>query len=329
MRANYLKESSMVFNPQVTRQALMPFDIKQAVPIEGAVADYCHFYHLNFEQDFPKIKHSCGYFDVVGYRVAAHSYIVPQAKGTLWVLHGYLEHSGLYRHIIPVLLAANFCVIIYDLPAHGLSSGTRASINTFSEYQAVLQHLIDYFRPHLPAPWLGIGQSTGGAILMDYVLSQCAQQQAPIFERLLLLAPLVYPAKMQWLQMKFAFWWFKSVRTGLPRVFRHNTSNADFVRFMRDEDPLQARWIPVSWLLALKEWVEYIHRLPACDLPVWIVQGGKDKTVNGVYNVDFIGTKFSVQHTLWLAEASHQLANEREDLREPIIDCLQDFLSKC
>jgi len=116
----------------------------------------------------------------------------------------------------------------------------------------------------LPRPWLGLGQSTGGAILMDYVLSKHTQKQQPMFERLFLLAPLVYPAKMQWLQLKLAFWWFKSVRTGLPRIFRQNTSDINFVRFMREEDPLQAHWIPVAWLLALKEWIEY-HKIAGVD----------------------------------------------------------------
>jgi alpha-beta hydrolase superfamily lysophospholipase len=217
-------------------------------------------------------------------------------------------------------------VIIYDLPAHGLSSGTRASIASFNEYQTVLEHLIQYFKAYLPQPWLAIGQSTGGAILMDYVLSKHTQKQQPMFERLFLLAPLVYPAKMQWLQLKLAFWWFKSVRTGLPRIFRQNTSDTNFIRFMREEDPLQAHWIPVAWLLSLKEWIEYIHDLPACNMPVWVVQGGQDKTVNGDYNLGFIGTKFKVQRTLRLTEASHQLVNESEYFRKAIVACLQDFL---
>lgn len=316
----------MVFVPEQTRQALQPFDIKQRVACKGAVAEYCRFYHLDFEQDFKHTQHSCGYFDVATYRVIAHSYIVPKARGVVWIVHGYLEHSGLYRHIIPILLAANFSVVIYDLPAHGLSSGTRASIASFNEYQTVLEHLIHYFKPYLPQPWLAIGQSTGGAILMDYVLSKHAQHQVSIFERLFLLAPLVYPAKMQWLQLKLAFWWFKSVRTGLPRIFRQNTSDTNFIRFMREEDPLQAHWIPVAWLLSLKEWIEYIHDLPACNMPVWVVQGGQDKTVNGDYNLGFIGTKFKVQRTLWLTEASHQLVNESEYFRKAIVACLQEFL---
>lgn len=317
----------MVFVVEQTQQALQPFDITQAVAQHGAVADYCRFYQLDFEQDFPHLQHSCGYFEVATYRIVVHSYTTPNSRGVVWITHGYLEHSGLYRHIIPVLLAANYSVVIYDLPAHGLSTGTRASISSFVEYQQVLRHLLHYFEDKLLQPWLAIGQSTGGAILMDYVLSECAHNKQPMFERLLLLAPLVYPAKMQWLQMKLAFWWFKSVRSGLPRVFRNNTSDHDFVRFMRDEDPLQAHWIPVSWLLALKQWIEQIHTLPCCDWPVWIIQGGKDKTVNGDYNVSFIKDKFDVKSVLWLPEAGHQLVNESGDFRPVIVENLNNFLA--
>ena len=62
----------MVFVPEQTRQALQPFDIKQRVACRGAVAEYCRFYHLDFEQDFKHVTHSCGYFDIAAYRVVAH-----------------------------------------------------------------------------------------------------------------------------------------------------------------------------------------------------------------------------------------------------------------
>ena len=318
----------MVFIPERTRDALPPFSMQQLVPNKGAVADYCRFYQLDFEQDFPQYQHSCGYFDVANYRVVAHCFLSENSRGTVWILHGYLEHSGLYRHIIPVLLANNYSVLIYDLPAHGLSSGTRASINNFGEYQQVLQHLISYFQQKFPKPYLALGQSTGGAILLDYVLQQYRAKQSIVFDRLLLLAPLVYPAKTQWLQMRLAFWWFKSVRSGLPRIFRHNTHDENFIRFMRDEDPLQARWIPLSWLLALKDWIDYIHQFAPCSHPVWLIQGGEDGTVNGEYNINFIKQRFAVEQVLWLPEARHQLVNESEPNRQKIIEYLIAFLQK-
>ncbi|MDO9177251.1 MAG: alpha/beta fold hydrolase [Agitococcus sp.] len=316
----------MVFHPETTRQALPPFDVASIVPSNGAVADYCRFYHLDFENDFYGLHHSCGYVDVAGYQILTHAFIPINPKGTVWVVHGYLEHSGLYRHVLPQLFQQGYAVVIYDLPGHGLSSGTNASISNFAEYQMIFRHLLMMLRDELPKPWLGLGQSTGGAILMDYVLSASKQQQQSELERLFLLAPLVFPARMQWLQMKLAFWLFKSLRSGLPRAFRQNTSNIEFWHFMRDEDPLQARWIPLSWLLALKEWVAYMHQFPPCSFPVWVVQGGRDQTVNGTYNARFIRKNLHLVKMLILEEASHQLANERADIRAPIDHLLQQFL---
>ncbi|MDO8415647.1 MAG: alpha/beta hydrolase [Agitococcus sp.] len=316
----------MVFHPETTRQALPPFDVTTIVPNNGAVADYCRFYHLDFESDFYGLHHSCGYVDVAGYQILTHAFVPVAPKGTVWVVHGYLEHSGLYRHILPQLFQQGYAVVIYDLPGHGLSTGTKASIGNFAEYQVIFQYLLMMLRHELPKPWLGLGQSTGGAILMDYVLSASKHQQQSELERLFLLAPLVFPARMQWLQMKLAFWLFKSLRSGLPRAFRQNTSNIEFWHFMRDEDPLQARWIPLSWLLALKEWVAYMHQFPPCSFPVWVVQGGRDQTVNGTYNVRFIRKNLHLVKMLILEEASHQLANERADIRAPIDHLLQQFL---
>ena len=316
----------MVFHPETTRQALPAFDITMIVPNDGAVADYCRFYHLDFENDFYGLHHSCGYVDVAGYQILTHAFVPVAPKGTVWVVHGYLEHSGLYRHILPQLFQQGYAVVIYDLPGHGLSTGTKASIGNFAEYQLIFRHLLMMLRDELPKPWLGLGQSTGGAILMDYVLSASKQQQQSELERLFLLAPLVFPARMQWLQMKLAFWLFKSLRSGLPRAFRQNTSNIEFWHFMRDEDPLQARWIPLSWLLALKEWVAYMHQFPPCSFPVWVVQGGRDQTVNGTYNARFIRKNLHLVKMLILEEASHQLANERADIRAPIDHLLQQFL---
>ena len=46
----------MVFIPERTRNALPPFSMQQHVPNEGPIADYCRFYQLDFEQDFPQYQ---------------------------------------------------------------------------------------------------------------------------------------------------------------------------------------------------------------------------------------------------------------------------------
>ena len=95
-----------------------------------------------------------------------------QVQGTVFLLHGYLEHSGIYQPIVKELLEQGFSVLTYDLPGHGLSDGSPANIKNFDHYQQVLHAVYQYVKnaDQLPKPWLGIGQSTGGAIWMHHLL---------------------------------------------------------------------------------------------------------------------------------------------------------------
>lgn len=316
-----------MFQPKVTQAALPPLDVSVPVPRSGPVADYCRFYQLDLEQYDSSLHHACGWLSLAGYRVVVHVFVPQQAVATLWIVHGYLEHSGLYQQILPVVLAHKYAVVIYDAPGHGLSSGMRAGIYDFAEYQTVLKGIQQYLQPHLPQPWRALGQSMGGAVLMDYVLQTQSQQQPLVFDRIFLLAPLVLPTRWQWWQIRLGFWGVRAFRSGLPRVFRRNTSDEDFLYFMHHEDPLQARWLPLAWVLALKKWIDRIHRLPKTEFPVWLVQGGQDETVNNDYNLRFIRQRFHLSADLWLEQASHQLANERTDIRQPLETLLRHFLT--
>lgn len=83
-----------------------------------------------------------------------------KSKGTVFLLHGYLEHSGIYQPIVKEILEQGFSVLTYDLPGHGLSNGSPASIQNFDHYQQVLHAIYQYVRnaDQLPKPWLGVGQ---------------------------------------------------------------------------------------------------------------------------------------------------------------------------
>lgn len=64
-----------------------------------------------------------------------------------------------------------------DLPGHGLSpSGERAGIYGFEQYQQVISPMIQEAQSVLAGDWFLLGQSTGGAIAMDYVLNTPQQQ---------------------------------------------------------------------------------------------------------------------------------------------------------
>ncbi len=314
-----------VLDVDAVQRALMRLDLAVFSPLQGAVADYVRFYGIDLENVVPGVRHYTGWFEAYGYRIAAHVFMPPAARGTVFFLHGYLDHSGLYRHLMRDCLERGFAVFIHDQPGHGLSSGDRADIPDFAHYQHVLNDVLERFGPDLPRPFHAVGLSMGGAIVMDHVLSAGAQGRAPAFASVLLLAPLLRPA--QWRQIRFGWWLLRHLRPAVPRVFRVNSSDEDYLRFVREADPLQARLVPMRWIGALRRWVSYMERLPACTTPALLVQGDRDETVEWPYNNAYVRRHFPLLADTLIPGASHQLPNERDDLRAPVHAALAHMLA--
>ena len=306
------------------RRELLHLDLAVYVPIRGAMAAFIRHYGIDMEAQVAGVRHYVGRFESPGYHIAAHVFMPAQARGTVFILHGYLDHAGLYRHVIRDCLQQGFAVFLPDLPGHGLSTGERIDIPDFDDYQMMLEAAFRQYGENLPGPWFGIGQSTGGAILMDHVLSACAQERKPALRSVLLLAPLLRPA--QWQQIRFGYWLMRHFRAAVPRVFRNNSSDAGFLRFVREDDPLQERWVPMGWIGALRMWVLRMQTLPPCDFPVLLVQGMRDETIEWRSNNDYVRTHFRVVHEAILPLASHQLANESDELRVPVHEAIARLL---
>ena len=189
----------------------------------------------------------------------------------------------------------------------------------------MLAEALGAYGAQLPKPFYGVGQSTGAAILMDHVLTAFADKKKPAFRKLLLLAPLVRP--VQWAQIRFGWWLIHHFKKTVPRVYRTNSSDESFLRFVKLDDPLQDDDVPMGWVGALRRWVARMHRLPPADFPVLLVQGERDETVEWRYNLGFVRRHFRVEKEQLLPEASHQLANERADLRVPVHEALAALLA--
>ena len=251
-----------------------------------------------------------------------------QIKGTVFLLHGYLEHSGIYQPIIREILEQGYSVLTYDLPGHGLSNGSPASIQNFDHYQAVLEAVHRYVKhaAQLPQPWLGIGQSTGGAIWLHHLLAFAERRENPYVDRVLLLSPLIRPAKTAWWHNSVGLGIIRRIKREVPRHFRRNNHNPEFLRFVRLKDPLQPRMMGMDWILAMSKWMQEMEERPACRIPVWLAQGAQDQTVDWRYNIEFIRRKFRLQTLLMLEEGSHQLINERADIRAALTGLIPAFL---
>ncbi|WP_188858909.1 alpha/beta hydrolase [Marinobacterium nitratireducens] len=237
-------------------------------------------------------------------------------EGTAVVVHGYMDHAGLYRHLIDYLLRSGWRVLIYDLPGHGLSSGPALSIDHFSSYANQLSLLLERHRHELPGPLVLIGQSTGAAILMEQQrLERQASQPWPVQGRVFL-APLVRPARLQLIQRRYR--WFGRFLKYVRRMYTENSHDPDFVRFLREEDPLQHPYIAVSWVRAMLEWIEMIETSPVLAGAPLVIQGTEDGTVDWRHNLQVLGRLYPARQLELVDGARHHLVNEAEGLRRQV-----------
>jgi alpha-beta hydrolase superfamily lysophospholipase len=293
------------FQPDSLRAQLRPLAAAQAEPPEAQA--YRQLYRLNF----PGATSQLGRMEVGGYEVVTQLWMPPAPKAALVLQHGYYDHMGLYGNVIAWALGMGFAVLACDLPGHGLSSGTRASIGEFSEYQAVFQRLLSEAASlDLPQPWHLCGQSTGGAIIIDFLLNNPPR---PEIGEVLLLAPLVRPRAWGWSRLSYRV--LKHFVTQIPRRFSPNSNDAEFLAFIQTE-PLQPLSLPTAWVGALSRWVPRIERAGRRERSVVIVQGDADMTVDWRHNLEVLRAKFGEVKVLMLEGGRHHLANESREIRE-------------
>ncbi len=259
--------------------------------------------------------HRWGVLHTGDYTIACHYWHpVVAAKGTVFLVHGYFDHVGLYGHLVHYLLARDYSVVAFDLPGHGLSSGERVSIASFDHYAEVFDAVLTRAAAHFPRPWRAVGQSTGGAVILKCLLEQ--RGDTPQFAHIALLAPLVHPYRWTWNKLVYLVAHRFIKRIG--RKFVTNSGNRAFLQFLSGQDPLQDRYIPLEWIGAMKRWTENFRRLPVSSFPVCIVQGDRDTTLDWRYNLKVLAHKLPNAKIHIVPGARHHLANETPELRSQI-----------
>ncbi len=315
---------------------VVPFEPERSDELGEDMVSYCRFYGLDLWVEYPDVEYHQGYVNAEKHQVMVHYFRLPDAegppnggppkKGTVFIFHGYFDHVGLYSQLIERCLGEGFDVLAYDQPGHGLSSGTPAAIGSFLEYQAVLMDVVESVRDKIRGPWFAVGQSTGGAILIDYLLTNRHTCKTSDFKRVVLLAPLVRPAG--WLAAKVLHSVMKPFVSRWRRAFATNSSDSRFLEFLREHDPLQARAVRVDWVSALRQWVPHIESARPVDFPVTVVQGKKDTTVDWPHNLRIIRNKFSSVEELLIPDGRHHLVNEAKDLQAAVFNTIVDTFNQ-
>jgi alpha-beta hydrolase superfamily lysophospholipase len=288
-----------------------------AIETQSAVA-YLRYYDIDFAEHYPDLKHRLGTIQSGSYRLCLHCWEQPSAQKTLLLVHGYLDHVGLFGQLIRCGLDRGYNVVAFDLPGHGLSSGERAVIDDFSDYSQAIADVVASCQ-HLTGRWQVLAQSTGGAALFDYLLTRGAKP----FTAAVLLAPLVRPRGWRWINPAQRI--LGSFRNDVSRVFAKNSSNAAFLKFVHS-DPLQSKRLSLRWLGALRRWLANLPEQGTAPIPMLVIQGDADQTVDWRYNVPRIQRLFKGVQLEMLPGARHHLANESELYMKQIFRLSDHFL---
>lgn len=292
-----------------------PINFQQPTPPNYAIQQYLTYYGLD-------ISHTYFHMGAVyanDTKIMVQMHAPKQPKGTVLLLHGYFDHAGHLRTLIEFLIKKKYRVIVYDLQGHGLSGGEKASVKKFGHYGETLQKVIDHMKEQLPPPYHAIGHSTGGAILIHYILKK---KKHP-FSEVITAAPLI--RSKHWVLTKAGYYLLSPFVNGMFRKFRENSSNQEYLTFVK-KDPLQHNRVPFQWYEALIQWNKSIKEQGRSYHPITILQGDLDDTVDWKYNLEFLCEKFPKANIHHVAKGRHHLFNEREEIKQKVFLTLNEYL---
>jgi len=286
------------------------------------VKRYLNHYKINFSQSIDNVRHGFGSFEAAGFTIACHYWLTAFPRGTIFIFHGYLDHVGLFNHLIRFALQNDYAVVAYDLPGMGLSSGERASIDSFDSYHACMEACIQNFNKTVPQPWFGVGQSAGAIALIQHALTKGLTP----FAKIALLAPLI--RSFGWKRSRWTYTLGRFFIRSIRRVFVENSHDKEFLIFIKKNDPLQPKRLPLRWVGAMKAWIDGFGKFNSVKYPVLIIQGLADTTVDGGYNVRALKEKFPKAIVKGIPQGKHHLVAESAPYRAQVFAAIKSYLER-
>jgi alpha-beta hydrolase superfamily lysophospholipase len=238
-------------------------------------------------------------------------------KNTVLLIHGYFDHTGSLKNVINHFLSLNYRIVSYDLEGHGLSSGNRGEIQDFADYVESLKEVLAFCKKSDFYPSTVIAHSTGAAIFTDYLL-----QYRKHFEKVIYFAPLVRPANWQYVLTASKV--VPIFKQKLTRKFVKNSGDVDYLAFVK-HDPLQCRFISISWVLAMIRWNKKLEEYPPSTQDIYIIQGSLDETVDWKYNVTYLRKKFPFAQIALVTDGGHQIINDSPVIMKQVFALIDKY----
>ncbi|MES1163052.1 MAG: alpha/beta fold hydrolase, partial [Rhizobacter sp.] len=104
-----------------------------------------------------------------GLRLQLREWPVPDARGTVLIVHGLGEHIGRYAQVAARLNAWGWHAIGFDHRGHGASEGARGALAHDDDLLQDLARVVDAVRAARAGPLLLLGHSLGGLVAARFV----------------------------------------------------------------------------------------------------------------------------------------------------------------
>ncbi|RSL31646.1 alpha/beta hydrolase [Salibacterium salarium] len=278
-------------------------------------------YRENYNLPVENVDHTWEFIDYKDFQLFFQMFSPPKAEKTILFLHGFFDHTGTHSEWIQYLMTKKFNVAAFDLPGHGQSGGPPFEVESFQEYQEALRSVLEYLREQGVTDVHGVGHSTGGAVIADYLLSN----STTLFHKAALISPLIRSNK--WWLSKMAAPLVSTFQKEMPRTFRRHTGESSFMKSLK-QDPLEGKTIPFKWVNAMFEWEKEMMEKTPSSKPVLILQGTNDQTVEWKHNMNVYHTLFPESTRILIDNGRHHLLNERKAQKDIIYRLLLEYLNK-
>jgi alpha-beta hydrolase superfamily lysophospholipase len=263
-------------------------------------------------------------FDVVAQIYQSTELKLSECKGCVVFIHGYLDHFGLYKDLINLLIKNQYIIVGIDLPGHGLSSGKWGHIVDFGQYAYSIEVLSDIIKnkyKDFNFPYYLAGFSAGAAIGLEYLFRNSNNL---IYSKALWLAPLLRIPGWRYIELVCRIWPFLRY---VPRQSKNTSHDGGFVTFIRFNDPMQSKFIPIPWIQALHHWVSRLPKHSPLDIKTCIIQGTNDKTIDWKNNILELARIYANMQVHYVPDGYHNICNELDRYRQPAFNYILDFFN--
>jgi acylglycerol lipase len=276
-----------------------------------------------------KLHETTGYFSGdKNLKIFYRNLSAEKEKARLVIAHGLGEHSGRYDRVINRLVPEGLSIWALDFCGHGRSGGKRGHIESFGQYIADIDKLIDIAAEDAPQDTkiFLLGHSLGGLIALNYGLRLPDKLNGLIVSSPVLAFKVKVPAfKITLGKVMSAIWPGLSMANELdPTKISHDTSVVDAYI----QDPLVHNRVTARWFTEFVSAMAWVQKsVTKMKVPILMQIAGNDFLVDAGASETFFNHLLLKDKTIHIyRELFHEIFNETADESAVVLDDLHAWI---